>query len=381
MPKKITMKEHFKILHIITLSEIGGAQQVCLDIVTNLEKARYTIEVACAPGGELISRLKKHNIVVHTVGFLKREISPLNDLKALFVLYRIIRKGGYYIVHCHSTKAGLLGRIVAWLAKTPRIYFTVHGWSFYNVAEYGRIKNILIFFEKMLAKLTDVIICVSINDKIEGISKKIAYENKFTVIHNGISSSQTYTKGILRNEIDANEFDVIFGLVARLAYPKNPLLFLKAAKQIIKSYNQAKFVLIGDGSLYDECREFVNVNDLGKNIFLLGLRKNARRFLVDMNIFVLTSQFEGLPLTIIEAMFAKLPIIATDVGGIGELVQNERNGFLVSSDNSVELAERMKALIRDAEKRTKMGKESQKIAVDNYTLDEMVRKYDELYSE
>ena len=325
--------------------------------------------------------MKKHNIVVHTVDFLKREISPLNDLRALFVLYRIIRKRRYDIVHCHSTKAGLLGRIAAWLAKTPRIYFTVHGWSFYNVGEYGRIKHLLIFFEKILAKLTDMIICVSVNDKIEGINKKIAYEDKFTVIHNGINSSQIYTRGTLRNEIDANEIDVIFGLVARLAYPKNPLFLLKVAKQIIKSYKQAKFVLIGDGPLYDECRKFVNLNDLGKNVFLLGLRKNARRLLVDVDVFILTSQFEALPLTIIEAMFAKLPIIATNVGGVGELVQNERNGFLVSPDNGVELAERIKDLIRDAEKRAKMGKESQKIAVDNYTLDEMVRKYDELYNE
>jgi len=373
------MKEHFKVLHIITLSEIGGAQQVCHDIVTNLEKTQYTIEVACAPGGELISRLKKHNIVVHIVDFLKREISPLNDLKALFVLYRIIRKGRYDIVHCHSTKAGLLGRIAAWLAKTPRIYFTVHGWSFYNVGEYGRIKHLLIFFEKILAKLTDMIICVSINDKIEGMNKKIAYENKFTVIHNGISSSQAYTKGILRDEIDANEIDVIFGLVARLAYPKNPLFLLKVAKQITKSYKQAKFVLIGDGPLYDECREFVNINNLGENVFLLGLRKNARSFLIDMDVFVLTSQFESLPLTIIEAMFAKLPIIATNVGGVSELVQNERNGFLVSPNNGIELAERMKDLIRNAEKRTQMGKESQKIAIDNYTLDKMIQKYDKLY--
>lgn len=375
------MKEHFKVLHIITLSEIGGAQQVCHDIVTNLEKARYIVEVACAPGGELVPRLKKHNIVVHTVGFLKREISPLNDLRALFALYRIIRKGRYYIVHCHSTKAGLLGRIAAWLAKIPRIYFTVHGWSFYNVGEYGRIRHLLIFFEKILAKLTDMIICVSVNDKIEGIDKKIAYENKFTVIHNGISSNQVYTKELLRDKIDANESDVILGTVGRLSYQKNPLFFLEIAKQVIKTYKHAKFVLIGDGPLYDDCREFVNINDLGKNVFLLGLRKNAYRFLVDMDVFVLTSRFESLPLTIIEAMFAKLPIIATDVGGIGELVQNERNGFLVSPDNGIELVERMKNLIKDEKKRAKMGKESQKIAIDNYTLDKMIQKYNELYNE
>ena len=325
--------------------------------------------------------MKKHNIVFHTIGFLKREISPLNDLRALFALYRIIRKGRFDIVHCHSTKAGLLGRIAAWLAKTPKIYFTIHGWSFYNVGEYGHIKHLLIFFEKMLAKITDMIICVSINDKIEGINKKIAYENKFTVIHNGISSSQAYIRGILRDKIDANEFDVIFGFVARLAYPKNPLLFLKVAKQISKSYKQAKFVLIGDGPLYDECRKFVKVNNLGKNVFLLGLRKNARSFLIDMDVFILTSQFEGLPLTIIEAMFAKLPIIATDVGGIGELVQNEKNGFLVSADNCEELVESMKDLIENPGKRIKMGKESQKIAIDNYTLDKMIQKYNELYIE
>lgn len=370
-----------KVLHIITLSTWGGAQQSCYDIVSNLDRNKFDVEVACAPGGELVDRLREQKIAIHQISSLKRNISPINDLKALFILYRLVRSKRYNIVHCHSSKAGFVGRVAAWLARTPKIYFTVHGWDFYNMEEYGRIQYVIIFLEKMVARLTEKLICVSENDKKQGLKKRITTEDKLIVIHNGIDWKPTGVHGILRKEIGANELDVIFGMVARLAYPKKPMLFLEAARQVVQARKQAKFIVIGEGPFYDECKKIIEKNYLEEYAFMLGFRKDVRRLLTDMDAFVLCSQFEGLPITVIEAMFAGLPIITTDVGGIKELVQNERNGFLIQPNRAEDLAERMIYLIDSPDERTRMSKESQKIANKSFTIDRVVYEYEMLYME
>lgn len=370
-----------KILHIITLSEWGGAQQVCYDIVTNLDKEKFSVEVACAPGGELINRLEEHGIVVHKIDSLKRDISPVNDLKALFALYRLIRKGSYDIVHCHSTKAGLLGRIAAWLARTPKRFFTVHGWGFYNTEEYGYIQRLLILFEKISGWVSTKVICVSKQVKEDGLKRKIAPEAKFTLIRNGTAWNSSKQEGTLRKEIEVDDKDILFGMVARLSYPKNPLLFLQGAEKVVADNDLAKFVLIGDGPFYKDCEEFVVEKGLRENVYLLGFRKNARQLFPDFDIFVLTSQFEGLPMTIIEAMFAGLPIIATDVGGVNELVEEGRNGLLTEPHNVDQLARKMMYLIENPEKRINMGKESHKTANENFTITKMIQEYEKLYTE
>lgn len=369
-----------RLLHIITLSEWGGAQQVCYDIVTNLDNSKYVAEVACAPGGKLVSKLKEQKVTVHTIDCLKRDIAPLKDLEALIRLYQLIRKGRYNVIHCHSTKAGILGRFAGWAARTAKIYFTVHGWGFYNVGEYGRIYSLLVNLEKLAAKVTDKMICVSENDKIEGLKREIGPEDKFKVIHNGISWKDSNPKS-LRKKINAKESDIVFLMVARLAYQKNPLLFLKSAKKVVKNHQQVKFVLIGDGPLYSKCEQFIIANQLEKHATLLGFREDVRELLPDADVFVLSSRFEGLPLTIIEAMFAGLPIIATEVGGTDELVQNGINGFLTRPNNIEDLSKKMSYLIKNPQELNNMGKKSRKIAYNNFTINEMIQQYEKLYAE
>ncbi len=334
--------------------------------------------MACGSGGILVNRLKEEGVSVYEIPTLKRNISIHNDLKALFTLYKLTKKGGYDVVHCHSTKAGLLGRFAAWFAGVKKIFFTVHGWSFYNTGEYGHLHKLLIFLEKIAANVSTKIICVSENDRREGIKNKIAPPEKFVVIHNGISRN-SINKGKLRGEIDVEEKDIVFGMVARLAYPKNPMLFLEAAKIVSARYSNVKFVLVGDGPYYRECSEFIWRNGLS-NAFLLGFRDNAQDIISDFDVFVLSSRFEGLPITIIEAMFAGLPVIATKVGGVGELVEHGRNGFLVDKEDANELASYMEYFIRHPEKIKEMGNESYAKAINNFTVERMVEQYKVLYN-
>jgi len=364
-----------RVLQIITLSEWGGAQQVCYDLATRLHGDDFTVEVACAPGGPLVEKLEKSGIKVHQINSLKRDFSPIQDLRCLFQLYSLFRRGKYQIVHCHSTKAGILGRIAAWLARVPRIYFTVHGWGFYNEQEYGWAQKILVLAERLSARFSTKIICVSENDLKQGLLRKIARAGKFALIHNGVAIENRERTGTLRREINAADEEVIFGMIARLRYPKDPILYLKAAKIVLEKNGGCHFVLIGDGSLYDQCVEFVSKNGLESRVHLLGFRKDARYLYSDFDVFVLSSLFEGLPLTVIEAMFAGLPVVASNIGGLPELVSDGRNGFLTIPGNPEDLAQKMLLLAEDAILRREMGQESRKIAESQFMLDRMIEEY------
>jgi len=368
-----------RVLQIITLSEWGGAQQVCYDLATKLNGKEFNVEVACASGGPLVEKLEKSGIKVHQINSLKRDFSPIQDLKCLFQIYSLIKKGKYQIVHCHSTKAGILGRIAAWLARVPRIYFTVHGWGFYNEQEYGWAQRILILAERLCARLSTKIICVSENDLKQGLLRKIAPREKLMVIRNGVLVENQGRSGELRQEIKASEDEIVFGMVARLCAQKNPLLFLEAARQVLEKNKSCHFVLIGDGPLYEECLEFIAKNNLEGKAHLLGFRGDAGLLYPDFDVFVLSSNFEGLPLTIIEAMFAGLPVVATKVSGVPELVFPERNGFLTIPGNPEDLAQKILLLVEDTTLRKRMGQESRKIAESLFTLDRMIEEYSNLY--
>lgn len=386
-----------KILQIITLSEWGGAQRVLYDLATNLDRNKFLVEVACSPEGLLVKKLKEQGIAVLEIPSLGREISPWRDLKTFIALYRLIKKGKYDIVHCHSTKAGFLGRIAAKFAGVKKIYFTAHGWGFYNQEEYGKINWLFVLAEKIAAKFSTKIICVSEKGKEDALKLKIAPENKFLVIKNGIDftpleiSGQKnsegknrklfltgFTLGPSRQKLEGDQ--IVIGMVARPAYPKDPLMFLRAAKEIKNRLPQTKFVLVGAGILISECQDFVSENKLD-SVMLLGEKtpEETRRLLLSFDIFVLCSKFEGLPITIIEAMFAGLPIIASNVGGIGELVKDGRNGFLIGKENPAQLAEKIIYLIKNPQERIRMGQNSLAIAQANFTLEKMLRDYEKLY--
>ena len=374
------VNQKYKVLQIITLSAWGGAPQVVYDIIKNLDKKKFLTDLVCGTGNGW-EKMKELEIQTFPMKSLKREISALHDLKALLHLYWIIKRGKYDVVHCHTTKAGFIGRIAAKLAGVKKIYFTAHGWGFYNEAEYGWAQKLLIFLEKIAAKCSTKIICVSEKVKEDGIKRKISPKDKFLVIRNGIEWKTEGDIEEARKKTGIKDNEIAFGTVGRLAYQKNPLMFLEVAKEMIQNYSKIKFILIGGGPLFKDCENFVKENELGNNIFLLGEKspEETRELLLGFNVFVLTSRFEGLPIAIIEAMFAGLPVVATNVGGVGELVINDKNGFLFNPDSVEELVQKMIYLTENPEKRKEMGREGQKIAKENFTLDRMIKSYENLY--
>jgi len=366
-----------KIIHIITLSEWGGAQQVCYDIVTNLRRTGYPVEVACAPGGELVDRLRSKGILVHPVDTLKRDFSPFNDLIALFALYRLIRRKRYSIVHCHSTKAGLLGRLGARLAQRSAILFTAHGWAFSEGRAYWE-RWLLAQAERLVAKMTTKIICVSEHDRELALLFKVAHPDQLVVIHNGIDPRPFLQADGTRVQRQLGlEEGPMLTFVGRLAPQKDPLTLLRA----IQNLSRGKLFLIGDGPLRFQAERFIRQNRLASRVILTGARMDIPDILAASDVFVLPSRWEGLPLVIIEAMMAGLPVVASRVGGVPELVEDGITGFLVPPGDSEALAEALQWLIEDKELRRRMGEAGREKALRKFTLDRMLRETQALYEE
>lgn len=374
-----------KVLQIVTLSEMGGAQKVVYHIAAGLDAWLFDMTVACAPDGELVKWLRElpHEVRVVEIPELKRNISPFLDFMALMRLYRLIQKNGFDIVHCHSSKAGILGRLAAWLAGVKKIFFTAHGWGI-NEFQSLPIRLFYTWAEQLAGTFSTKIICVSESDLVKGRNLRLAASNKLVVIHNGMPDLKDQ-KGNLRRELNIDDEDIVIGTVARLALQKNPLFFLEVARQTLAYLDiypyegHAFFVIIGDGPLRAECEELIKSKGLSERVFLLGSREDAAALTQDFDVFVLLSLWEGLPLTIIEAMLASVSVIASDVGGVRELVIHKETGYLLSEYNVGKTAKVLLNLIYDKEKRQTMGKLGRKRASEYFGIKSMIKKYKELY--
>lgn len=364
-----------KILHVITLSEIGGAQTVLFNIVSCLhQKDNILIDAACAPAGELVGRLRDCGVKVYEMPELVRDISPAADWLALLKLRRLIAENKYDIVHCHSSKAGIIGRFAAKLAGVPRIIFTVHGWGVTSLQSWQ--KRILFgFAEKAAGMVSTDIVCVSQADFERG--KDFVTSKKMTVIYNGVLKPRG-KNGRLRRIIDIGGKKIIIGMAARLKRPKESLFFLETANKL-RSIQGLHFVLIGDGPQYGECAQFVKDHSLQNTVHLLGNRADLAELYAGMDIFVLFSSWEGLPMTILEAMMAGLPIVASNVGGVGEEIVDGWNGFLLDELNVEKAAELLMKLASDESLRRRMGENSRRRGEELFSIDRMVREYERLY--
>ncbi|MCL6611485.1 MAG: glycosyltransferase family 4 protein [Peptococcaceae bacterium] len=373
-----------KVLLLVTLSETGGAQKVVYHLAAGLDREKFGVTVACAPGGDLVRWVRGlGDVEVVELPSLRREVSPAADLLCLFRLYRLIRSGGYDIVHCHSSKAGVLGRLAARLAGAPRIFFTVHGWG---INDYQGLPAR--FFYKWAERLAGFVctgvVCVSRYDLYYGRSLKLVPEEKLSVIYNGLPASGKRT-GLLRGELNLKDGDIIVGTVARLAYQKNPQFFLALAERMLARHRDTGdkgrlfFVVIGDGPLKGECEELLKSKGLGGRVFLLGARDSAGELVHDFDIFVLFSRWEGLPLTVIEAMTAGVPVVAGNAGGVGEMVAHGETGYLVEGFDLDAAAGYVQELAGNPGLRARMGAAGRRRALELFGLERMIRRYEKLY--
>jgi len=321
-----------RILQIITRSDWTGAQKVLYALVYGLKRyypEEFEIEVACGKyDGRLIPELEKIGVKVYVLENLVREISPLKDIRAFLEIKKLIKNGRYDVVHLHSSKAGFLGRIAAKTLKVPTVVYTVHGW-WYIDRSLGVKQKFLIFLERVAAKFCDVIILLCHRDLQKAKHWKIGREEQYVIIPNAIIPEPPSEKGVLRKELGIPEGVKIVGNVARLDPPKNPIRFLEVAKMVLQERNDVVFVWIG-GSVVDDfygqkVQDWLSKNpEIREKIYFLPFRKDAVQLMADFDVFLLTSDAEGMPLVVLEALSHGVPVVSTDVGCVGETIGNEK---------------------------------------------------------
>ncbi|MBM3251879.1 MAG: glycosyltransferase family 4 protein, partial [Candidatus Omnitrophica bacterium] len=306
-----------RILYVVTKLELGGAQKQLLTLINHLDQAKFQPFLFTAKEGLLLQEAVSINgLTVKKSKWLERSINPIKDFLALVEAYFFIKKNNIDFVHTHSSKAGILGRIAARLAKVRIILHTVHGWSF-NDYQPKIKRGIFIFLERFCAGFTHKIIVVSRHDKVKGLTHRIGEDKKYNLIRYGIDYEEfKITKGRdFKKELGINSDCLVVGMVSCFKPQKSPHDFIRAASLVHQVMPEVKFILAGDGVLRRDIEELISKFQLKDSIILPGWRRDIPDMLSALDVFILTSLWEGLPIAALEAMSASRAVIATNTGG------------------------------------------------------------------
>ena len=380
-----------KVLRIIARLNIGGPAIHTILLSHELDRIGYkTILVKGTEGqteGDMMYLAESRGVKPVVISELGREIGIKNDLIAFYKLYKLIRQEKPDIVHTHTAKAGTLGRIAAWLAGVPIILHTFHGHVL--TGYFGKLKSwVFVYIEKILARISTRIITLSNELKKELIEMGIGREEKFEVIPLGLElkpffDSEKYRR-MFKKEMGLSDDAVLIGIIGRLVPIKGHKYFLDAAKIISSQFtvhsSQLKFVIVGDGELREELEDYTKKLGIANDIIFTGFRQDLPKIYSDLDIVALTSLNEGTPVSVIEAMAAGKPVVATNVGGVSSIVKNNINGFLVNPQDVQALSDAIMKLLKDSDLRQKMGREGQGSVFPHYDISQLVKRVDFLYS-
>ena len=388
-----------KALYIVTQTEWGGAQKYVYELVTSPEALNYDLIVAVGKNKDktLINKLKEQNIKVIELKHLIRPISLINDVLAIFELKKLYQKIKPDIIHTNSSKPSILGAYAFSLSglKNARLIHTVHGWAFNESINWLK-KKIYLLAEKATAKYKDKIIFIAEFDRQAAIKYIIAKEKKLITIHNGINVDDI--KFLSKEEAQEKLFKdykltdlasipphppsdgggkIIIGTIANFYKTKGLEYFIQAIK---KSESENIIgVVIGDGNSRLELENLINNLNLKNQFLLLGRYANAPQYLKAFDIYISSSVKEGLPYSILEAMAAQLPIVATRVGGIPEIIKDSNNGLLIEPKNPAVLAEKINILINNQQLRQTLAEQAERDVKEKFNQQQMIKKTFELY--
>jgi glycosyltransferase involved in cell wall biosynthesis len=395
-----------KILYLITQSELGGAQKYVFDLATGL-KCEFEISVAFGEQGEkgeLVNLLDIENIPFFTIPHLKRNISPFNDLMAVFEIIKLINKIKPDIVHLNSTKVSILGSIAYFFLynfyskstfdiRHSTFLYTAHGWVFNEPM--GKLKKIFYkYAEKLSASAKNKIICVSEFDRQTAIKEKIAPEKKLITIHNGIAPIVFYSREEAINKINSiirnSELGIRDYLIASIGnlYPTKGYEYaIKAVHLLINNSrlttpdSQLLYIIFGEGEDRPKLESLIKKYGLEKNIILAGRVPDASRLLKAFDIYLCSSVKEGLSYTLIEAMQAGLPIVATRVGGNTELVEDSKSGLIAKPADPEDLADKISILIKNLSFCEKLSIAADRSASADFCVDRMLEQTKKIYAD
>ncbi len=371
-----------KVLHIITRLILGGAQENTLATVYGLMKRGYDVTLATGPPlgpeGSLIGEARERGVKLIIIPEMRREIHPLRDAKAFVKLYRLIKNGGFAIVHTHSSKAGILGRLAAWAACTRVIVHTIHGLPFHPYQ--SLLLNLLyINLEKIASLPTHKIITVCDAMSEKACHERIAGRDKFTTIYSGMELDpflgvKEKDEGLVSSlGIGGN---MVIGKIARLFPLKGQGFLIRALPDIVEAVPNAKLLLVGDGILKEHLVRLSEKLGVRDRVLFAGLvkRKDIPRFISVMDIVVHTSLREGLARVLPQAMAAGKPAVSFNLDGAGEVVLDGQTGFLVSPGDTAQLQKKIIELAKDPRMRLSFGRAGRRLVDPIFRAEYMVER-------
>jgi len=373
--------KRIKVVHVITKLELGGAQINTVYTYENLDETEFEAYLLSGPGGILAEKVnkKEHFTIVKD---LVREIRPLKDLKALFQVVKILKKIKPHIVHTHSTKAGILGRLAAFLLRIPMIIHSVHGFSFSPFQSLLK-RTFYITAEKIVSRLTGHFIFVSTDDIKIARQKKLIKEN-YSLIRSGFPTKKFIQKsGNVKNtreKYNIKETDFVCGIIAPFKPQKGLFHLIEIAARVLVSKTNKKkilFMIAGDGDLRGAIEAKLQEKKIAEHFRLPGFVFDIENAIDAFDLGISTALWEGLPQSLIQLRLKKKAVVASDIPGNREVIKENKNGFLVDVSDYQRFSQGILYLVNeDAERERLAGFEED---FSQWDADYMVNEQEKLY--
>ncbi len=388
--RKFMTPRRKKILYLITKSNWGGAQRYVFDLASNLPQQRFEPVVAAGGDDALFRALREAGIRTIRIPGLKSNIGLFNDLIALYRVTRLVISEQPDIVHLNSSKIGIIGAFANRIAGfcmhvRPRVVFTAHGWVF--TEDRARpVRWLMKNISAVAAYFHDRVITLSSRD--HELAKAFAPPNKLALIPNGIDPAFYDERARAREflsrhlERDLTPNTLVIGTIAELTPNKGLKYLIHAAGLMARRVdrNRSIIVIIGEGKERASLEQMTRVRGLSDMVYFAGFIPEAARYLRGFDVFVAPSVKEGLPYAVMEAMAAGLPIVASDVGGIPDLIDSSDSGVIIRPKSPIRIASSVHTLLNDPTRRSALGNKAQERVASTFPLRHMITRTTRLYT-
>jgi len=379
-----------KVAHIIARMITGGADENTLFTVQGLDKDRYEVDLIMGEESDknIFSKVKNINFNIVQMKGLKWKLNYLYDPIVLIKLIKMMRKNSYDIVHTHTTKAGILGRIAARIAGVPVIVHGLHG-STFHAFNNGLLNWLLFLSERFTGRFTDAYISVSKVLSEKYIERGIGKKDNYYTVYSGMELSKFYQ---VRDKINykekykglgINAEDFVIGNVARLEKRKGHKFLIDVFEKVIEERKGSplKLLIIGEGEERGNLENYVKEANLEKKVIFAGYKEDIEELIAMMDIFVLTSLREGLPRVLVQAAAVGVPLIAFNVDGVSEIIKDNHNGFLVEVKDLEQAENRIIRYMNNKELVLLHGRNGREFIENKWSVKGMVDRIDKIYQD
>ena len=327
-------------------------------------------------------KIRQRGIHLQLIAAMGRNLSLINDVRSGWQLYRLFRREKPQIVHTHTAKAGAVGRVAAWLARVPIIVHTFHGHIFHHY--FGPKKTrFFILLERLLAKISDHIIVISQRQYEDIVNHyHVSPPEKTSIIPLGFDLTAFFSiqkKQIHRKKLGLKNSDFLAAIIGRMVPIKNIQMALDVVIELKRQHFPFHLCLVGDGNLRDSLEKYAQEHAITAQVHFMGWQENMPEIYSGIDLLLLTSNNEGTPVTIIEAQACQVPVIATAVGGVPDIIIPEKTGWLVPAGATAAMTERILQIAAHPDACREITTAARKAVASRFHYTRLIQKIDELY--